>query len=228
MKARISQLQAWVDGRSLRERMLLLGIVLAVIYSLCDVFLLAPVNARQQQLNAWVTTLSETLQTQQQQLAGISAGITTDPNVSLRDTVEHVNHSLESYRTRLDSLAGEFILPSQMAQVLRDMLTRNGGLRLVRLESLEEKDPPATDGVDDGNVAQGTAPEPPAFRLFRHGLVVEFEGSYLDAYRYLQAMEQLPWRFFWKELEFDTVEYPRARVRITIHTLSFGEGWISV
>jgi MSHA biogenesis protein MshJ len=46
--------------------------------------------------------------------------------------------------------------------------------------------------------------------------------------RYLQALEKLPWRFFWDSVSYQVMEYPDSVVRLELHTLSLSEDWIGV
>jgi len=64
--------------------------------------------------------------------------------------------------------------------------------------------------------------------LFRHGLRLELEGSYLDFLDYLDAVERLPWQLYWGTLSLNTQEYPRNEISIEIFTLSLDEDWIGV
>ena len=46
--------------------------------------------------------------------------------------------------------------------------------------------------------------------------------------RYLQALEALPWRFFWDSVDYQVIAYPQSTVRLKLHTLSLSEDWIGV
>ena len=43
-----------------------------------------------------------------------------------------------------------------------------------------------------------------------------------------QALEALPWRFFWDSVSYEVEDYPRSLVRLRLHTLSLSEDWIGV
>ena len=64
--------------------------------------------------------------------------------------------------------------------------------------------------------------------LYRHGLVLELEGSYLDCLAYLAEVERLPWHIFWGSLELETEQHPRNRITLELYTLSLEEEWIGV
>ena len=54
------------------------------------------------------------------------------------------------------------------------------------------------------------------------------EGRYLDVLAYLEALEALPWRFYWRRLELTTTRYPLNRVRVELGTVSMGREWIDL
>ena len=64
--------------------------------------------------------------------------------------------------------------------------------------------------------------------LHRHGFALEFSGGYLATLNYLQALERLPWRFFWDSVDYEVMQYPRSIVRLKLYTLSLSEDWIGV
>ena len=109
--------------------------------------------------------------------------------------------------------------PRQMAQLLEQMLLQQGELQLQRLETLQTKllnaDPKKPNLV-------------PRHAVYQHGFAVEFSGSYLATLRYLEALQAMPWRFYWDAVEFQVKDYPGSRVRLQLHTLSLSEDWIGV
>jgi MSHA biogenesis protein MshJ len=48
---------------------------------------------------------------------------------------------------------------------------------------------------------------------------LQLEGSYLATLRYLRALEDLPWKFFWEGVEYEVIEHPTARITLDLYTL---------
>ena len=46
--------------------------------------------------------------------------------------------------------------------------------------------------------------------------------------RRLASLEATAWRFSWREIEYVVEDYPDARVRIEIETLSREQAWLGV
>jgi hypothetical protein len=111
--------------------------------------------------------------------------------------------------------------------VLEELLRQQDGLKLVR--AVNRKAEPV---VAEPEPAPGAPTEAPprsaAPTLYRHSLVLELKGSYLDCLRYLAAVERLPWHIYWSRLELAADQYPVNDIRIEIATLSLDEEWIGV
>ena len=99
------------------------------------------------------------------------------------------------------------------------MFSRNKGLELIRMQNLT-----ASPLIDDKSNAEK---DDDGGMVFRHGVVIEFK-EYLATLRYLKAIENMQWRFYWGGLNYTVDEYPNAHVTIVLYTLSLNEGWVGV
>ena len=52
--------------------------------------------------------------------------------------------------------------------------------------------------------------------------------EYSSVVAYLRALEALPWRIHWQQVELTAGDYPVNRVRIVIGALSLSRDWMSV
>jgi MSHA biogenesis protein MshJ len=83
-----------------------------------------------------------------------------------------------------------------------------------------------------GAVASGRNPAQPAVKpdelLYRHGVEVTVQGSYLDMVAYMAALEALPTQLFWGKVALDAQQYPNARLTLTLYTLSLDLKWMKL
>ncbi|GJI97143.1 hypothetical protein RugamoR57_38610 [Duganella caerulea] len=68
----------------------------------------------------------------------------------------------------------------------------------------------------------------PAPLLFRHGVQLVLQGSYLEMIGYLEALEAMPTQLFWGAAVLDADQYPQARLTLTLYTLSLDQKWIAL
>jgi MSHA biogenesis protein MshJ len=226
MKQRIVTLLQGVDRLSLRERLFVFAAGLFVVGGLWEAVLAAPLAARERLASEKVGALQERLQQLDASLSATAAGMS-----------EGVPQQLERLRALRERVAAgdeevrvfttDLVDPREMRLVLEELLRQQDGLKLVR--AVNRKAEPV---VAEPEPAPGAPTEAPprsaAPTLYRHSLVLELKGSYLDCLRYLAAVERLPWHIYWSRLELAADQYPVNDIRIEIATLSLDEEWIGV
>ncbi|NOX76997.1 MAG: hypothetical protein GXP17_10380 [Gammaproteobacteria bacterium] len=251
MNDRISQLaQQWgerFEAFSLRERALISAGLLVVMFLLWDSLLMNPEHVRQTRMVGAMHELNAGMADVNGQIETLLIATQDSEAPHLQTRIQAIETLLSDLERQKKSLTVEFVPPERMATLLRDMLGGEHDLTLISLRSLgaeplfKEKDteektgantpdavaPPLTTSLADVTERQ-TEREHLKPGIFKHGVRVEFEGNFLATLRYLQALENMPWRFYWDSVDYQVLEYPVARVAITVHTLSLDRGWIGV
>ena len=64
--------------------------------------------------------------------------------------------------------------------------------------------------------------------LYRHGVEIVLQGSYLDMVSYMAALEALPVQLFWGKASLDAQQYPNSRLTLTLYTLSLDQKWMKL
>ena len=64
--------------------------------------------------------------------------------------------------------------------------------------------------------------------LYKHGVEITVVGSYADLLAYLVELEKMPQRVLWNSVKLTVEDYPRARLTLTVYTLSLDKAWLSV
>lgn len=225
MNEKLQRFEDWINTLSIRERLLVVLGAIAVVFLLWDRVLVAPLEARAKQLGEQVKKERASLQTIREQQQQILARAGQDPNKDLRKQIETAKGFIRELDETLKDMTVDLIDPQQMAVVLEEMLVRRSDLNLVRVEALA----PQSLGeqiVDD----QATTGEEVVLEnipgVYKHTLEIEFTGGYLATLNYIKELESLKRRFYWGSVSYEVKEYPRARVVITVNTLSLNEAWI--
>lgn len=76
--------------------------------------------------------------------------------------------------------------------------------------------------------APASAPVKPNQLLYRHGVEIVLQGSYLDMVAYMEALEAMPAQLFWGKAKLKADEYPAAQLTLTLYTLSLEQKWIAL
>lgn len=227
MKDRIAAWGERFEAFSLRERGLIALGVIVVMFMLWDSLLLSPQEVKQKQIVAEMHDINQQTETLTNQISEMSAALQGGEAEHINARMRELKNLLGKLEQQQKDLTVEFIQPAQMAGVLRDMLHAESGLVLTKLESLGAE-PLFPVEESDKTENQKTSKRSHQPEIYKHGLRIVFEGDYFKTLDYLRALEGMPWRLYWDNVEYQVSKYPRASVAITVHTLSLHEGWIGV
>ncbi|HEX5462923.1 MAG TPA: hypothetical protein VFX20_23385 [Steroidobacteraceae bacterium] len=199
----VTTLAGRFDRLSLRERVLTMAAVLAVVLALFDSLVLQRLEMRRKQLAQQLTEIVAAIND-----SG-AAGDGSDAGATLRRTAA-LTASLTEATARLHSQAAGLVPAQRMTQVIHDVLSREQGITVTSLRSL----PPYELVTGDGP--------------YVHSAELTLQGRYLDILTYLQALEGLPWHFYWQTLALDATHYPTTRVTVRLGTVSMSREWIDL
>jgi MSHA biogenesis protein MshJ len=205
------QLQPWlerIDNLELRERILLLAATVAVMFLLTDTLVLQPTLKAQQVARQEIIDLEVKLNSLRQNAQLLSVQMDSDPTASRRQTRDLLTKELGDLDTQITTQLGALVEPAQAAQLLEQLLSSHTGLKLATLNASSEP-------LDDLELKQQT--EAPGLARYQLDMVVR--GGYLDLLNYLQSLEAMPWKFFWKQIDFQATEHPHAETRLLLYTL---------
>lgn len=199
------------DRLSLRERLLVLAAVLAVLVVLWDALLLGPLEVRRRALSSEVDSLQAGITAT---AAALQSSVDNDPTRNALTQIARTRRDIEALDRQLHSATVGLLPPERMAVVLQDVLRSRQQVRLVSLRTET-----ATALLPGSSDQAGP---------FLHPVELVLRGHYLDILDYLRALEGLHWRLYWKTLELDNSAYPIDRVRIEIATVSLDRAWLGI
>ena len=217
VRADIERLCTWYDERTLRERGVLLICLLIVLYFLVDMLLLTPMANRIRAQHSAAEKSRYHLIELQAVAQQIEARKSFDPDREERVRLAALNAEYDRLQSQLRENVVKLIAPREMPALLKELLLRQHKLQLFSLENFP---------AEELKIGDAAADEKQVPHLYRHRLRMEFGGDYLSTLAYLRKLGELPRNLMWDELEIETMEYPQARVRFEVFTLSLEPGWI--
>lgn len=209
-----------VNARKQEERAVLLLAVLAVLGYAGYVLFMEPVMLQRQDIERRLLVANAQVVEESNRQADIRISYTNDPDAQARKLAAELQTDITAANRDLDRLYGQLIDPREMSVMLTSILQRETSLELI---SLNNKPGELLMDLADQASASGSA-----VALYRHGMQMVFEGSYLETIRYLRSLEALESNFFWERMDYDVLEYPKARITLDIYTLSTEREWIGV
>lgn len=208
-------------ARQRRERVLMLVAAAALVALGAWQLLVTPVLQAQSRVTERIASTQESLDGLAAQEEALLQKLEKDPNEPLRERISQLQQRLDRYDQQLEELTTGLISPPEMVALLRRMLARHDG---VALESVSHREPQPV--AVDGQGESGSREE--AASLYAHPVEVTVSGDFHDVLAYLRDLEGLDERLGWRSLDYQTQEWPGARVRIRLHTLSLHREWLGV
>jgi MSHA biogenesis protein MshJ len=206
------------DQLSLRERVIVLVAALLLIALIWDSAFMGPLDRERKGRLQQVEALRAEVSGLEQSIEALVEQGASKPAPDSKATVDALRKEIEEVDRRLAGATSGLIDPKEMGRVLEQVLARASKLRLQGLRTLAPQAVVAPDAQPGG-----------AAQIYKHGVDLELNGTYLDTLYFLQALEALPWRFFWDRVEYVAAEEAASgTLKLRLYTLGLDEGWIGV
>lgn len=215
MIERIAFARDWFAARNFRERIVLTVAACAGILLVIEALAWAPARQRLHAAEAQVASLETQKNVLQGELDALDQQEALDPDSAVRRQLDTFDRQVGSLDEKLQGQALQLIAPEQARAVLQALIANVRGLHMAGLQTEPARPLVETEGLD--------LPV-----LYRHGLVIDLDGDYLALIEYLQALEQLPWRLYWYDLEVTADKPGPRRFRLRLYTVSLRKEWIRV
>ena len=223
MQAQIDKIVAKVDGFSLRERALIFFAAAALLVSLVDSLFLEPLLNKQKTISAQVVQQQEKMKEVQSQIDNLVRAQQADANSPQRERIRALRQQIADGDAYLKSRRDKLVPPEKMAQLLEQVLNKNGRLQLVALDTL-----PVSLLVEPSTDTAAVQMASSEKQIYKHGVKITVRGSYADLVQYLTALEKLPTQMFWGVAKMDVIKHPVAELTLTLYTLSLDKTWLQV
>lgn len=227
MKSWWLKLETRIDALSLRERGMVFLVAALLLITLFSTAVIDPLSAREK-------TLSQQIKQDLQQIAALQSEIQarvndhrSDPDAAVRMRLQQLQRESTGIREQLKDMQSGLVAPANMTAMLQDLLKRDGGLQLRSLKTLPVS---VLSAADAGKAAKKDGAEQalPGGAVYKHGVELVVQGSYLDLLRYLAEIEGMPWQIFWEKASLEVDTHPTATLTLTLFTLSLDKTWLNI
>lgn len=257
MKQQWQKYAAKIDALSMRERVMVFGAGAGLLLFVIFAAFLDPMYAKQKTLNARIVQQQNQIAGFDAEVAAQVSVFESDPDQPARARLKQLRADIEQMGGALRAMEKGLVAPDKIVLLLENMLKGKDKLRLVSLRTLPPSglvdghfaDVPESEEVEamgaetklwlKAMAPAATAPAPaaaapaaPAVKpdqlLYRHGVEIVLQGSYLDMVAYMEALEAMPAQLFWGKAKLKADEYPAARLTLTLYTLSLDTKWMKL
>jgi MSHA biogenesis protein MshJ len=236
--SRFAALHQRFDAMQPRER-LLVSLAAGVLLVLgLYVLWIEPASKAAASNATQIESLAPQVESARAALALVQEELARDPEAERRLALDRLKQESGELDARLRADEAAVIPPGRMPAVLRDLLGRDARLTVLGVRALPPEvlrwspapapaPPPGT--APPAPTAEAAVPSTEGIpALYRHRVVLRFEGDYAAALDYVRAVEALPFRVRLHDLNVDAERWPALTITLTVETLGLQEGWIGV
>lgn len=234
MTAALLAAQRW-KSLPRRERALVAGATIVCVLGAADLLLLEPALKDRARLQRQIKDQNLALTA----LDASGGAKNHDPDAAARAQLAAVSAQLRAADREFQSMQNGLVQAQHMGSLLQSLLAEQHGLRLLSLRSLpvsaigDDASRPKMPGGKGPSGSNASVDRPAAAAvsvngdpwLYRHGVEVRVQGGYADMLAYLRAIESLPRRVRWGDVEIDAKTYPSSTMTITLYTVSLEKTW---
>ncbi|QIR13360.1 MSHA biogenesis protein MshJ [Shewanella aestuarii] len=202
------------NGLSQRERVLVAAATL-ILLGFIAFLPLESIWNEQSKLTKQVQGLQQESNILEQQIALYQQRLTLDPDADYQQRLTLLNQQMADVDAELALQMVDMVPADYMPTVLAQLLSKGKGIKLLSFASI----PP---------VALLQVGEEDKMNLYSHGIKLTIEGDYFSVLNFVQAVETMPDKLYWKRLDYQVIQHPKASVELELYTLSINKDFISV
>jgi len=214
----IEKLENRMKSFSLRERILLLVLVMLAIYFIWSTLLFGYILPNDSQIEQELQEIRRKESVVSSQIKYLKEGAVQNIKIDLTKRMQVLSEDNQGLQDKIVAELNGLVTPKDMAKIVRTILEKTEGLELILLESTDSKLL-----FDDKN-----KPESHMIHIFDHGLKLELSGNYFQTWKFLEALENQKSKMLWGELAYEVELHPKAHINIHLRTLGLEEAWIGV
>jgi len=206
MKQWIERGDQWFSGRQRREQVIIAVLSVGLILWLGFVAVIEPAQIAKEQSERQLRQVSTSVQQLESQLIELRERASRDPNAPLSTRERQLERRYSQVQERVEQLA-VFIHPDELLSWVQVLLESEDGLALVAFDA---KAPELFMEDSDGNMAS----------VYRHEVSMTVRGGYFQVRNYVDRLQQARFQFYWREMNYQVVDYPTAEATMRLYVLS--------
>lgn len=229
MRASLKQLQEKIDSRILRERALIFLSAIALLFMIWNFSIHAALDSKLQTSRVELDTLQKQHAATQTQIMTITQALLNDPSRVKKAQIAQLKTDIDGIETQLQNESQSLIKADQLPNALQDVLQKTSQLTLLEVATLPIRELKLlpTEGLV-GAVENNSNQKLRSAGVYEHAVELRVGGNYFQVLQFLIALEALPWRFYWQQLDYKVTQYPNAEIILRVYTLSSEEGLLGV
>ena len=227
MNAHFKTLTQYLHNLSLRERILFLLVLCAVIFFIGNALVLSRYDKPLKDLKNQQNNLILEQQTIDNDITLSTLKLAEAKSVhqQVKQVVTETESLLKQKTLQIENKLNKLVPPTQITELLRNLLSSDNGLQVLSVKNEPVRDIAINIVTKDPSANSANAEE--TF-LYEHAATIKLSGSYQQLYDYLTALENTGWELFWDSLHYKVTSYPNAEITLRVTTVSTDKHWIGL
>lgn len=240
MNEKIKKIHTRFDALAQREQIMVAGLLFVLLYVAWQILLFDESTIQSIKLKNQIKAQQQQNSSMKIEISAYRDRAVNNPNVKLRKEQLKYLSKIEILDGKLNKKMKGLISPRKMTLMLKDIFKSNTKLTLLSLENLKTESmfnftSENTDETNNENLKTTSVIDDISEKdneesavVYRHPVRLVFTGNYLNVLSYLEVIEKMPWDLYWDTVQLDVEKYPKAKIVITVFTLSLKKGWVGV
>lgn len=212
LKLTYRQIEKKIDNLEVRERMLFCATACVVLVVLVNAVFIEKMLTRYKEHIKQIESTSIELEASQAAIMAMEKFSIEDPNEALRFEKQQLVEKIKSLDGEFNKLQKDLIQADEMLEILNYILGVEAGLNVVSVKTIPPK---AVEG------RRNTALNLP--KLYKHGISLKFQGTFFQAKKYVENIENLGKKIYWEEISYLVTGYPEGKLKISLDVISTSE-----
>ena len=228
-----------LDKLNVRERTLIFVTVLALTLFVGMTLFIEPTLNSIKKSEAILSSVDSQLTNINDKILAQANITAINPNDEVQTKITEIQQKLSLLDKSLKNKTIDLIPPEMMLFLVRGVLEQQQNLKLINIRNKPVEvlfEPKTSVALADNNTEKNgtnnsqanTTSQTKGVVIYKHPLEFTVETTFANSLNYLQSLEILKWKFYWDSVEYIVDQHPRARMIITIHTLSTEQNWIRI
>lgn len=214
MKAIFKSLGQKFDVLSQRERVLI-AVAVFVLLGMLGFMPLESLWKNHSSISQQLKTLEQENSISVQQLELYQQRLAMDPNQDYQQRLNLLLQQNQDIDAQLNEQMVDMVPADYMPELLSNLLGQIQGIKLLKFTSIAP-------------VPLLAVGEEKKLNLYSHGIRMSLEGDYFSVLRFVESVEAMPDKLYWKRLDYKVADYPKGSIDIELYTLSINKDFISV
>ncbi len=200
---------------SLRERLLVLGATLALVFSGGWFMVGEPIYLTNQKLQKSIDNTTTQVKNLKSDLQDIEQQLKNDPDAKVKQQIKELQQETDGLKQQLVADLNLVLSPESMTEMVKGIMQSANGVQIVELTSMPVAE------ISAGSEEQKVV-------LYKHPIKIRVQGQYFKLQQFVRSLKNIPYTIYWENVSYQVEQYPNGELTIEIYSVGTSKELLSV